>query len=167
MFKGLHAHQIRKVCCLISLLLAPVLCQAQKAKVFAEELFHFHGRSEGDLHKQYIRLGEYLQFVDGIEPNDTKRDRLKNAALENYTARSDEFKKACTDLIAHLENWRNDEGIELQEVIAYEGEDGSQWVAWVLQGALSQQTERFYFQLIPVPNGWRLADGFYIGGRPN
>ena len=166
MSKRLHAYQIRKVCCLISLLLAPLLSQAQ-AKVFAEELFHFHGRSEDDLHKQYIRLGEYLQFVDGIEPNDTKRDRLKKAALANYAARSKEFKKACSDLIAHLENWRNDEHIELQEVIAYEEEDGSQWVAWVLQGALSEQTERFYFQLIPVPNGWRLADGFYIGGRPN
>ena len=166
MSKRLHAYQIRKVCCLISLLLAPLLCQSQ-AKVFAEELFHFHGRSEDDLHKQYIRLGEYLQFVDSIEPNDTKRDRLKNAALSNYAARSEEFKKACSDLIAHLENWRNDEDIELQEVIAYEEEDGSQWVAWVLQGALSEQTERFYFQLIPVPNGWRLADGFYIGGRPN
>ena len=166
MSKRLYAYQIRKVCCLISLLLAPVLCQAQ-AKVFAEELFHFHGRSEDDLHKQYIRLGEYLQFVDDIEPNDTKRDHLKNAALENYAARSEEFKKACIDLIAHLENWRNDENIELQEVIEYKEEDGSQWVAWVLQGALSEQRERFYFQLIPVPNGWRLADGFYIAGRPN
>ena len=167
MSKRLHAYQIRKVCCLISLLLASVLCQAQKAKVFAEELFHFHGRSEDDLHKQYIRLGEYLHFVDDIEPNDTRRDHLKNAALDNYAARSEEFKKACIDLIAHLENWRNDENIELQEVIEYKEEDGSQWVAWVLQGALSEQTERFYFQLIPVPNGWRLADGFYIGGRPN
>lgn len=165
MFIGLHAHQIRKIRCLISMLLAPVLCLAQ-AKVYAEELFHFHSRSKNDLYEQYIRLEEYLHFVDAIGPNDTKRDRLKNAALENYSARSEEFKEACADLIAHLENWRNDERIELQEVIAYKEEDGSQWLAWVVRGVLSKQTERFYFQLIPVPNGWRMADGFYIGGRP-
>ena len=48
-------------------------------------------------YEQYIRLEEYLHFVDAIGPNDTKRDRLKNAALENYTARSEEFKEACAD----------------------------------------------------------------------
>jgi hypothetical protein len=57
------------------------LCHAQP-KAFAEELFHFHGLSVDDLHKQHIHLGEYLQFMDGIEPNDTKRDHLKNSVLE-------------------------------------------------------------------------------------
>lgn len=114
-----------------------------------------------------MELDAYLAFVDKHFDNSTERDRLKSAALETYEFRKEDFREKCEDINFYFLSWKEDEGIILLSTEHAQRPDHSFWVSWEIQGLESEDTEKFFFQIIPSASEWKIIDGFYTGGIPN